>query len=147
MRSSADINQNVLDNLITSNKCGIKSGFNNISLEVLVSILSLYGKCSFTSFQYDFMRSVLNIFDSPSFLPSLSSIRKVKWPYFCSHLFPRSFIKSFSSRKTNQITITVVSRDPLPITNDNCSQDSLGSIFGDEEPEDDDDMHENSGAY
>lgn len=121
--SEKDAIQTIVHELGNVHSTIIKS-FRHITFEVLVAILTLYGKCYYSTQQYEHLKSVMGIFECQKSLPSLSSIRKVKWPHFCSILFPKSITIQCSSLIRHINPFSTIHDTSTPQVNDSIDAES-----------------------
>lgn len=66
----------------------------------ILGLLTLYRACSFTTRQYEHMCAIILIANADFILPAASSLRKVKWPFICRAIFPKSETFDFSCKQT-----------------------------------------------
>ena len=77
----------------------VRKRISTLTRETMLGIMSLYGCGSMTVKQYDFVCNIVAIANSKFVLPSSSSLRRVKWPYFINKLFPKSTIAQLQRKK------------------------------------------------
>ena len=86
----------------------LRKRLSTVTKETLLGVMSMYGCGSMTVKQYNFVCNLVSVANSDFVLPSASSLRRVKWPFFISNIFPKSFIIKLQRKKKHIVPANVV---------------------------------------